>query len=68
MMSGMSEIAACPPSPVADDSSALPPTSALSPTSSALLQSVTFLDCSLDASPCVPATVPYYITFQGTAL
>jgi len=31
-----------------------------------LLQSVTLLAYSLDASPCVLATVPYYCTFQGT--
>ena len=30
------------------------------------LQSVTLLACSLNASPCVPAAVPYYCTFQGT--
>ena len=30
-----------------------------------LLQSVTLLACSLSASPCVPATVLYYYTFQG---
>ena len=29
-----------------------------------LLQWVTFLACSLDASPCVPAVVPYYCTFK----
>ena len=42
---GVSEIAACPPSPIAGDPSALP-----SPTSS-LSSSVTLLACSLDASP-----------------
>ena len=31
-----------------------------------LLQSVTLLACSLDASPCMPAVVRYYCTFQGT--
>ena len=51
--SGMSEISACPPSPIVDDPSALPP-----PTSSPF-QSVTLLDCSLDASPCMPAVVLY---------
>ena len=30
------------------------------------LQSVTLLACSLNASPCEPAAVPYYCTFQGT--
>ena len=29
-----------------------------------LLQWVTLLACSLDASPCVPAIVPYYCTFK----
>ena len=33
-----------------------------------LLQSVTLLACSLDASPCMPAVVLYYCTFQGTVL
>ena len=32
----------------------------------ALLQSVTLLACILDASPCVPAIVLDYSTFQGT--
>ena len=44
-MGGVSEIAACPPSPIAGDPSLLP-----SPTSS-LSSSVTLLACSLDASP-----------------
>ena len=60
--SGMSAISACPPSPIADDPSALPP-----PTSSPF-QSVTLLACSLDASPCMPAVVLHYCTFQGTGL
>ena len=50
-MSGVSETAACPPSPIADDPSAL---LTLCPPSS-LLQSVTLLACSLDAGPCMPA-------------
>ena len=61
--SGMSGIAACPPSPIADDPSALP-----SPTSFPRLQSVTLLTCSLDARPCMLAVVLYYSTFQGTVL
>ena len=53
--SDVSEITACPPSPIADDTSVLPfPTS--SPSSS---QSVTLLACSLNASPCMPAVVLY---------
>ena len=57
--SGMSEIVAYPPSPVVDHPSALPfPTFSPSPFS--------LLACSLDASLSVPATVPYYCTFQGT--
>ena len=51
-----------PPS-APDNPSALP-----SPTSSASLQSVTLLACSLDASPCVPAVGLYYCTFHGTLL
>ena len=31
-----------------------------------VLQSVTFLACSLKASRCMPAAVLYYCTFQGT--
>ena len=53
-VSGMSEIAACPPSPIADDPSALPPPPPLPP------PSVTRLACSLDASPCMPAVVLYF--------
>ena len=34
----------------------------------ALLQSVTLLACSLDASPWMPAVVLYCCTFQGTVL
>ena len=60
-MLGMSDIAACPPSPIADDPSALP-----SPTSFPCLQSVTLLTCSLVASPWMPAVVLYYCTLQGT--
>ena len=33
-----------------------------------LLQSVTVLTCSLSASPCMPAVVLYYCTFQGIIL
>ena len=62
--SGVSEIAACPPSAIADDPSALPSPSHLL----SLLQSVTLLACSLDASPCMPAVVLYYCIFQGTVL
>ena len=56
-VSGVSEIAACPPSPVVDDSSAL-----------FLLHSVSLLTCSVDASPYMPAIVLYYCMFQGTVL
>ena len=57
-----SEIAACPLSPIADDPLALP-----SPTPS-ILQSVTLLACSLNASPCMQTVVLYYCIFQGTEL
>ena len=60
-MSGVNDIAACPLSPIADYPSALP-----SPMSS--VSSVTLLACSLDASPCMPAVVLFYCTFQGTVL
>ena len=50
---------ACPPSPVADDPSALP-----SPTSSPS-SSVTLLACSLDASPWMLA-VPLYFSKSCT--
>lgn len=60
-MSGMSETAACPPSPIANDHSPLPSSK------SSLLQSVA-LACSLDASPYMPALLLYYCTFQGTLL
>ena len=33
-----------------------------------LLQLVTLLACSLNATPCMPAVVLYYCTFQGTIL
>ena len=62
-MSGLSGIAACPPSRIADDPSALP--SLTSSASSS--QSVTLLDCPLNASPGT-AVVPYYCTFRGTEL
>ena len=61
--SGVSEIATYPPSPIADDSSAVPISHLLSP-----LQSLTLLAYSLDASPCMLAVVLYYCTFQGTVL
>ena len=51
--SGMSEIAACSPSPIADDPS-VPPSLTSSP------QSVTLPACSLDASPWMPAAVLYF--------
>ena len=58
-MLGVNEIAACPPSPIDDDPSALP-----SPTSSLPSSQVrTFLTCSLDARPCMPA-----IALQDSAL
>ena len=53
----MSETAVRPPSPVADDPSALPSPPSLSPpvsNPSSQEDSVT-LACLLDASPCVPA-------------
>ena len=56
--SGVSEIVACPPSPIADDPLALPSSHLLS-----LLQSVFLLSCSLDASSCMPAAILYYYTF-----
>lgn len=61
-MSGMSEIEACPPSPTTDDPTVLH-FHFLS-----LLQSVTLLDCLIDTSPCMPAAVLYYGTFQDTVL
>ena len=60
-MSGMTEITACPPFPIADNPSALP-----SPTRFSLPQSVTLLACSLNTSPCRPAVTVYYWTCQGT--
>ena len=59
----VSEIVACPPSPIADDPSALPSSHLLS-----LLHSVFLLSCSLDASSCMPAVMLYYYTFQDTVL
>ena len=55
----MSEITACPLSPVADDPSAPPSLPPPSPT---------LLACALDASPCVPAVVLHSCTFQGIVL
>ena len=60
-VSGMSEMAACPPSPTADDLSPL-----ASPGLLSLIQSVTLLACLLNASPWTPAIALYYCTFQGT--
>ena len=54
----MSDTAPCPPSPIADNPSALP-----SPTPS-LLQSVALLACSLHTSPWMPAVVLYYSTVR----
>ena len=59
--SGVSEIAACPPSPITGDPSAVPSLPPLPPASGTLA-------CSLDASPCVPAVVLYFCTFQGIIL
>ena len=58
---GVSEIAACPPSPIADNPSALP-----SPTFSPSSSQLTLLACSPNASTCMPAVVLYYCAFQGT--
>ena len=60
--SGRSEVTACPPSPAGTIlqlhhlPAPLPP------------PSVTHLDCSLDASPWMPAVTWYYCIFQGTML
>ena len=51
-VSGVSEIAACPPSPIVDDPSSLP-----SPYLLSLLQSITLFARSLNASPSVPTVV-----------
>ena len=59
--SGVSEMVAGPPFPIADEASPLP-----SPTS--LLYSVTLPACSLDASLHMPAVVLSDCTFQGTVL
>ena len=61
--SSMSEIAACPLSPVADN-----PFSSTISHLLPVLQSVTLPACSLDASPCMPTVVLYCCTLQGTAL
>ena len=63
-VSGVSDIAACPPPPIADDPSALP--SPNSSHSSRLLQSVTLLAWSLNASPRMLVVVLNYCTFQDT--
>ena len=60
--SGMSEIAVCCPSSVAESPSALP-SPACPPSSRRSL-----LACSLDTSPCMPAVALYCHTFQGTGL
>ena len=60
--SGVSETAACPPSPTAGSFRSTK-FHLLS-----LLQSVTLLAWLLDARPCVPAVILYYCTFQGTVL
>ena len=52
--SGVSDAAACLPPSVAGDPLVLP---------SSLLQSVTLLAWSLNASPCMPAVLQYYRTF-----
>ena len=59
----MSEIAAFPPPPIADDPSALPsPTRPHPPVNNSFA-------CSLDASPCMSAgMVLDYWTFQRTVL
>ena len=56
-MSGVSETAACPPSPVADDPSILHLPPRLPP------QASDSSSCSVDASPCMLAVVLYYYTF-----
>ena len=59
--SGISELAACPLSPLCWQSFS----SAISHLLS-LLQSVTLLSCSLDASPCMLVVVLYYCMFWDT--
>ena len=56
--SGVSETAACPPSLIADDPSALP-----SPTLF-LFRSVTLLACSLDATPCITSCCTVLLYFS----
>ena len=56
--SGVSEIVACPPSPIADDPSALP--FPLPGRNSSCLFT--------DASPCMPTVALYYGTLQDTVL
>ena len=60
LMSEVNEIAACPPSAIADNPSCLPCTHLLSP-----LQSVNLPACPLNASPRLPAVALYYCAFQG---
>ena len=60
LMSEVNEIAACPPSAIADNPSCLPCPHLLSS-----LQSVTLPACSLNASPRLPAVALYYCAFQG---
>ena len=57
--SGVSENAACLPSAIAEY-----PLAFISHPFS-LFQSLTRPACSLDASPCMPAVILYYCTFQG---
>ena len=61
--SGLSDTAAHPPSPVADDPSSLTISHLLS-----LLQSGMLPACSLDASPGMPAVILYSCAFQGIVL
>ena len=58
LMSEVNEIAACPPSAIADHCSCPPSLHLFSP-----LQSVTLPACSLNVSPCLPAVVLYYCAF-----
>ena len=58
-MWGMSDLVACPPSPVCWPSFGSTISHFLS-----LLQSVTLLACWLDASPCMPAVVLCYCTVR----
>lgn len=57
-VSGMSDIAACPLSPIADDPSAWPSPPPRAP------PSVILLACSLHVSPCVPNVVLTTVVFK----